>query len=194
MARAKKNELSTSEAMSPGDGYNHAPNGVDSVDDHVDELPDDLDAEGYVGVYQFPDNKRRRTPALMYLLVGLAMIVGWLVTRSGGSSMINRGFGVGGAFLVVFGIYGFLAGVKLNVHDVDALVAASTHVGFPVGHASAQLGWRGLASRPTWRVLLYSAENPPAKRGLVLVDGVDATIVADVVEDNPEDWSQYDDQ
>jgi hypothetical protein len=94
-------------------------------------------------------------------------------------------------FLIVLGIYGFAAGTKLNVHDVDALVSASSHVGFPIGHASAQLGWRGLLSRPTWRVLLYSAENPPAKRGLVLVDGVDSTIVGDLVEDNPEDWSQY---
>ncbi len=191
MARAKKNTLSE-------DLLNKAVDGVvveSSIDaDHVDELPDDLDAEGYVGVYQFPDNKRRRTPALMYLLVGAAMVIAWLVTRSGGSSLVNRGFAVGGAFLMALGIYGFVAGAKLNVHDVDALVAASTHVGFPVGHASAQLGWRGLASRPTWRVLLYSAENPPAKRGLVLVDGVDSTIVADMVEDNPEDWSQYDDQ
>lgn len=191
MARAKKNTLSE-------DLLNKAVDGVDvelGVDaEHVDELPDDLDAEGYVGVYQFPDNKRRRTPALMYLLVGAAMVIAWLVTRSGGSSLVNRGFAVGGAFLMALGIYGFVAGAKLNVHDVDALVAASTHVGFPVGHASAQLGWRGLASRPTWRVLLYSAENPPAKRGLVLVDGVDSTIVADMVEDNPEDWSQYDDQ
>jgi hypothetical protein len=191
MARPKKNELYEDLLNKTVDGVD-VELGVDA--DHVDELPDDLDAEGYVGVYQFPDNKRRRTPALMYLLVGAAMVIAWLVTRSGGSSLVNRGFAVGGAFLMALGIYGFVAGAKLNVHDVDALVAASTHVGFPVGHASAQLGWRGLASRPTWRVLLYSAENPPAKRGLVLVDGVDSTIVADMVEDNPEDWSQYDDQ
>jgi hypothetical protein len=188
MARGKKNEPSaTHQEVSDSSRENEAI-------DHVDELPDDLDAEGYVGVYQFPDNKRRRTPALLYLLVGMAMLLSWVLTRDGGSSLVNRGFGIGGTFLVVLGLYGFVAGVKLNVHDVDALVAASTHVGFPVGHASAQLGWRGLASRPTWRVLLYSAENPPVKRGLVLVDGVDSTIVADMVEDNPEDWSQYDDQ
>ena len=69
-------------------------------------------------------------------------------------------------------------------------MAATAQVGFPVGHASAQLGWRGLRSRPTWRILLYSAEEPPAKRGLVLVDGVDATVLDHFVEDNPEDWSQ----
>jgi hypothetical protein len=51
------------------------------------------------------------------------------------------------------------------------------------------MGWRGLLSRPTWRVLVYSADDPPEKRGLVLVDGVDGSIVEWLVEDNPEDWS-----
>jgi hypothetical protein len=57
----------------------------------------------------------------------------------------------------------------LDVDEQDALVAATRAVGFPVGHASAQMGWRGLLSRPTWRILLYSDQNPPAQRGLVLV-------------------------
>lgn len=187
MARANKNEQTSAK------GERSDPGALIDAD-HGDELPDDLDAENYVGVYQFPDNKRRRTPALMYVVVGLALLISWMVTRSGQSSLVNRGFGIGGAFLVVLGVYGFLAGTKLNVHDVDALVAASTQVGFPIGHASAQLGWRGLASRPTWRVLLYSAENPPVKRGLVLVDGCDGSIVGEMVEDNPEDWSQFDDR
>ena len=49
-----------------------------------------------------------------------------------------------------------------------------------------------LRSRPTWRILLYSAEEPPEKRGFVLVDGVDGEIVEQVVEANPEDWSDLD--
>jgi hypothetical protein len=32
--------------------------------------------------------------------------------------------------------------------------------------------------------------HPPAKRGLVLVDGVDGEIVQHFVEENPEDWSE----
>jgi hypothetical protein len=51
------------------------------------------------------------------------------------------------------------------------------------------MAWRGLRSRPTWRILLYSNESPPDRRGLVLVDAVDGSIVAQFVEDNPEDWS-----
>ena len=61
-----------------------------------------------------------------------------------------------------------------------------------VGHASAQLSWRGLVSRPTWRILLYSADDPPAKRGLVLVDGISGEVGDHFVEDNPEDWSSLD--
>ena len=67
--------------------------------------------------------------------------------------------------------------------------AAARDVGFPVGHASAQLGWRGLRSRPTWRVLLYSNEPSPTHRGLVLVDGIDGEIIDRFVEQNPEDWT-----
>jgi hypothetical protein len=44
-------------------------------------------------------------------------------------------------------------------------------------------------SKPTWRILLYSAENPPTKRALVLVDGITGGIIDRIVEDNPEDWS-----
>jgi hypothetical protein len=47
--------------------------------------------------------------------------------------------------------------------------------------------WRGLRSRPTWRVLVYSAESPPRQRSLVLVDAVDGTVVEHLTEDNPED-------
>ncbi len=43
-----------------------------------------------------------------------------------------------------------------------------------------------LRSRPTWRVLCYSAEDPPAQRGLVLVDAIDGEVVQFFVEANPE--------
>jgi len=105
------------------------------------------------------------------------------------SPYVNDGFLLAAVLLAAFGAYCLIAGWSLKVDERDALVAASREVGFPVGHASAQLGWRGLLSRPTWRILLYSADTPPAHRGLVLVDGVDGRIVEHFVEDNPEDWS-----
>ena len=93
----------------------------------------------------------------------------------------------------MFGLYSIVTGWNLDVDERDALVQSTKAVGFPVGHASAQMGWRGLLSRPTWRILLYSNEEPPAKRGFVMVDGVNGDVVDAFVEDNPEDWSEYED-
>lgn len=158
-------------------------------EEHRDELPADLDAAGYVGPYTFPDNKRRRSPGALYLVTG-AVLLGLFVTRGDGV-LVNGGFLVGGLALVVVGLYHFAASQPLRIDQTDALAAAGRQVGFAVGHASAQLGWRGVRSRPTWRILLYSAEDPPASRGLVLVDGVDGSTVAHFVEENPEDWSEF---
>jgi hypothetical protein len=153
-----------------------------------DELPEDLNASAYVGPYVFPNNNRRRIPGYLYLMLAAALVATRAVAGSDGV-LVNGGFLGAAALLVVFGAYHLISGFDLDVDERDALVAASREVGFAVGHASAQLGWRGLRSRPTWRILLYSAEDPPATRGLVLVDGVDGQIVAHFTEDNPEDWS-----
>ena len=157
-----------------------------------DALPEDLNVSEFVGPYVFPNNNRRRVPGYLYLLIGIGCIVLWALHRNGGAVLVNGGYLGAGVGLVVIGAYHLLAGWDLDVDERDALVSATERVGYPVGHASAQLGWRGLASRPTWRILLYSAENPPLHRGLVLVDGVDGEIVAWFTEDNPEDWSDLD--
>ena len=158
-------------------------------EDVRDALPEDLDVTGYVGPYTFPDITRRRIPGLIYLLAAVASIALWAVR--GDAVLVNDGFLLAGGFLLAVAAYCFASAWKLQVREADALVVAVREVGFAVGHASAQLGWRGLRSRPTWRILLYSAEEPPAKRGLVLVDGVDGAVLGSFVEDNPEDWSQY---
>jgi hypothetical protein len=154
-----------------------------------DVLPDDLqphlvDPEDYV----FPNNNRRRIPGYLYLAIAVGLTV--LVLMAGDSLFVNRGLLGAAVLLGLFGLYSIVSGWNLDVDERDALVAAVAEVGFPVGHASAQMGWRGLLSRPTWRILLYSADEPPTKRGFVLVDGVDASIVESFTEDNPEDWSE----
>ena len=178
-----------------------------------DELPEDLDAAGYVGPYTFPDNKRRRIPGLTYLLIGALLLAVWatagaengvLVNRGlaitgvalvalyavrGDGVLVNRGLLITGLALLAVGAYHLVAGFPLQVDQTDALAAAGRRVGFAVGHASAQLGWRGIRSRPTWRILLYSNEPTPRTRGLVMVDGVNAEVVSHYVEDNPEDWT-----
>lgn len=154
-----------------------------------DELPEDLDAaSAYVGPYSFPDIARRRIAGVIYLVLAIAMAAIWFVRGAG--VLVNSGFAVVAVVGVVVAAYHFAAGWHLEVSDGEALIAAGRVVGFPVGHASAQLAWRGLRSRPTWRILVYSAEDRPERRGLVLVDGVDGAVLEHFVEDNPEDWPE----
>jgi hypothetical protein len=158
-----------------------------------DALPSDLDVTGFVGPYKFPDNSRRRIPGIIYLVIAALCVVAWLLWNDSGSGLVNGGFLLAAGLLTATGIYSITSGWKLGIDEKQALVAATRQVGFPVGHASAQLAWRGLRSRPTWRILLYSVENPPRRRGLVLVDAVDGRVVEHLVEDNPEqDWVEPD--
>ncbi len=164
------------------------------VDDHEvrDELPEDLNAAEFVGPYLFPNNNRRRVPGYLYLLLALALLAAWALTRGSSPVLLNGGFVVAAAVLAVAGAYHLVAGWNLDIDEQAALARASKVVGFAIGHASAQLGWRGVLSRPTWRLLVYSAEDVPLQRGLVLVDGVDGEVVHWFIEDNPEDWSKLD--
>lgn len=157
--------------------------------DEGDTLPGDLDVTAYVGQYTFPDIRRRRGPGLLYLVLAMGCFALWVTHQGGGGVLVNVGFLWAAVGLAFLGWYQLAAAWPLSVRDTEALVAAAGAVGFPVGHASAQLGWRGLRSRPTWRILLYSSEEPPASRGMVLVDAVDGHVLDQIVEDNPEDWS-----
>jgi hypothetical protein len=155
-----------------------------------DDLPEDLDITAVRGVYTFPDIRRRRISGWLLLALAGFCLAAW-TARGATPILVDRGtLGVGIALLAI-GAYHLATAWPLTVRDLDALVAAAGAVGFPVGPASAQLGWRGLLSRPTWRILLYSGEDRPAKRAIVLVDGSTGTVLSYFVEDNPEDWSQY---
>jgi hypothetical protein len=149
-----------------------------------DELPAELDVTAYVGPYLFPDIRRRRIAGWIHLVIGALAL-------AGGLDSSNNGLIGGGIFLLLVAGYHFLAAWPLKTDQTEALAVASRTVGFPVGHASAQLGWRGLRSRPSWRVLVYSADAPPSMRGLVELDAVDAEVIGEYTEPNPEDWSDY---
>jgi hypothetical protein len=151
---------------------------------YADALPEDLDVEAYVGAYLFPDIKRRRIAATMYVIVGAACASGFAVSSNGGLL-------AAAIILGLVAIYHFASAWPLRVDQTESLAIASRTVGFPVGHASAQLAWRGLRSRPAWRILLYSADEPPSVRGLVELDAVDGHVLGEYTEDNPEDWSQF---
>lgn len=168
------------------DASNPAPTAAD--DELRDALPDDLNAVEYAGAYEFPDNSRRRKPGYLYLGFAAICLVLWLVKRDS-SAIVNDGFLWAAILLGVVALFSITSGWRMRVDEKQALVAAQGAVGFPVGHASAQQVWRGLRSRPTWRVLIYSAEEPPRRRGLVLVDAVDGRVLEHMVQDNPvEEW------
>lgn len=162
-------------------------NASEPVDDLRDELPDDINAADFAGAYLFPDNSRRRIPGYLYLALGLACLVAYVTSRDT-SPIVNGGFGWAALILGIAGLVSITSGWRMNVDEKEALVEAQQAIGFPVGHASAQQVWHGLRSRPTWRVLCYSTEEPPERRGLVLIDAVDGRVLQHMVEDNPEQW------
>jgi hypothetical protein len=162
---------------------------ADSVsgDDIRDELPADLDPSEFGGAYRFPDNSRRRIPGAIYLCLAAICLLLYLL-EDDGSVLVNTGFAWAAVILGAAGIFSITSGWRMHVDEKQALVAAQQAIAFPVGHASAQQVWHGVRSRPTWRVLCYSAEDPPQKRGLVLVDAVDGRVLQQLVEANPEEW------
>lgn len=146
-----------------------------------------------LGPNVFADNRRRLIPGVSYVVIGALCVMGWLVRMGDDPVLINSGMMVAGVLLIVFGAFGIVTAWSLDVDEEAALCAAAVAVGRPMGHASAQMGWRGWLSRPTWRILWYSAENPPRHRGIVFVDGHDGTVLDSVSEPNPEvgdaiDW------
>ena len=149
-----------------------------------DVLPEDLDVTAYVGPYLFPSTRRRRIPGTMYAVLAALCAGGALVFDEGGLI-------AAAVFLGLVSVYHFVTAWPLEIDQTEALLVASRTVGFAVGHASAQLAWRGLLSRPAWRILLYSADEPPTKRGLVELDAVDGHVLGEYTEPNPEDWSKY---
>lgn len=158
------------------------------MDEAMDELPADLDIEALDVTYSCPDIVQRRLAGYVYLTLAAVAAVVW-VTRNARPVLINDGIAAVALVLGLVGFYQLRAGWRLVIRELDALVAAGAAVDFTVAHASAQLGWRGLRSRPAWRILAYSAEDPPLKRALVVVDGVDGRVLEKLVEDNPEEWS-----
>jgi hypothetical protein len=157
-------------------------------DDVRDVLPADLDADAaaFAAAYRFPDNSRRRIPGAIYVGLAALCLVAYLVADS--SPIVNGGWLWAAVILGAVGLFSISSGWRMRVDEKQALVSAQQAIGFPVGHASAQQVWHGVRSRPTWRVLCYSAEEPPRRRGLVLVDAVDGHVLQHLVEDNPEEW------
>ncbi len=159
-----------------------------SPDEHTDVLPEDLNAVDNRLPFKYPDNNRRRIPGTMYAFVGVAvLVVGFFGDDD--AVLINDGLMAAGVLLLIVGVLSLTSGWSMKIDEQEALAAAGAAVNFTIGHASAQQVWRGLRSRPTWRVLCYSDEEPPRQRGLVLVDAVDGRVVQSLVESSSDEWS-----
>ena len=148
-----------------------------------DTLPTDLDlAAAQLGPYQFPDVARRNIAARLYL--GLAACCVLFGVRAHNSGLLW-----GAVLIGAIALYHIACAWPLKIDQTEALAVASRTVGFAAGHASAQVSWRGLRSRPLWRVVIYSIEEPPLQRGIVELDAVDGQVLFSTSERNPEDWS-----
>jgi hypothetical protein len=136
------------------------------------DLADSIDIEqeldsNVLGPYQFPDPTRRRTAGLVFL-VGAVLVM--LVVDGGWLPAIG---------LVGLALWNFASAWPLQVGEEQALAIAGASVDFPVGHASAAVTFAGLRSRPRWNVVVYSAEEPPEQRALVIVDALGGELVGD---------------
>jgi hypothetical protein len=141
-------------------------------------MPEDLDSS-LVGPYTFPSLRRRRNGALV-------LGVGAVLAIAGAAAGLPRGLFVAAAALAVGAVWHLAAAWPLAVDEASALEVANRQTEFAVGHASAAVGFDGWRAKPIWNVLVFSADDPPSRRGLVRVDAVDGSVVATYVEDNPE--------
>lgn len=122
-------------------------------------IEEELDSN-VVGPYRFPQPTRRRTAGWVFIVAAAVTMVlidgGWLPAIG----------------LLALAAWNFASAWPLEVDENRALSMAGAAVDFPVGHASAAVTFRGVRSRPRWSVIVYSAEEPPDKRALVVMDAV----------------------
>jgi hypothetical protein len=163
------------------------PLAVPSDEDEPPGVPPHVDVDVDFASYVFPDMAQRRITAWILWGIGGAGLLLWVFLR-GRWDWITTGALIGSILLLVLGAWFRAASWPLGLDQGEALVIATREVGFAVGHASAVLGWRGWRSRPVWRILLYSSEEPPTRRGLVELDAIDGSVFAAYQEENPEDW------
>ncbi|MFM8002750.1 MAG: hypothetical protein ACKPAJ_10120, partial [Actinomycetota bacterium] len=106
----------------------------DFRDEIRDELPEDLNVSAFVGPYKFPDNSRRRIPAVIYMCLAAVSVLLWFLKGSSESGLVSRGFLGAAVLLALVGAFSLSASWRMTVDEKLALVHATRAVGFAVGH------------------------------------------------------------
>lgn len=138
-------------------------------------VPEDLDATQREP-YTIPSTRRRKTAAIVYLSAA-ALVAG------GVAAGMPAGMLALAAMLVLLAGWHAASAWRIEILDPEALDIANRATDFPVGHASAAVGFDGWRARPVWNVLVFSADEPPSRRGLVRVDAVTGDVIETYVED-----------
>lgn len=149
-----------------------------------DALPDDLVPSAARGKYSVPDNARRRRPAVV--LMAFAALSGALwITKADGGVLVNDGFAYAAIAFLLLGLYFLASSKSVNVWEDKAIGTAKRATGLSSGSGRAQLAWRGLLGRPVWRVLIHDESGTIARRGVVIVDATDGSVVEHLTENLP---------
>jgi hypothetical protein len=143
----------------------------------AERVPDDLDATQREP-YTIPSTRRRRTAGVVHLVS--AALSGASIAAG-----LPTGMWAIAAILVVLGVWHLVSAWPITVLDPEALAIANRETDFAVGHASAAVGFDGWRARPVWNVLVFGADDPPSRRGLVRVDAVDGSVVGAYLEEVP---------
>lgn len=136
---------------------------------HAEAVPEGLDA-AQREPYTIPSTRRRRTAGVVHL-AGAAAATGAVALGASAGLLVVAGM------LAVLALWSFAGAWRIGVLDPEALEIAGREIGFAVGHASAAVSFDGVRARPVWSVLVFSADEPPTRRGLVRVDAVDGHVV-----------------
>ncbi len=144
---------------------------VDREGIHIDRslaeslaIEDELDSN-VTGPFRFPSPIRRRISGWIFTVFAVLAFL-----------LIDGGWLPAVGFVALAG-WQFASAWPLAIDEQRALEIAAARAEFAVGHASAAVTFRGWRSRPRWSVVLYSAQEPPDQRGLVVVDAVSGTVV-----------------
>ncbi|MBW3536261.1 MAG: hypothetical protein KY395_00640 [Actinobacteria bacterium] len=156
-----------------------------------DELPDDLVPSAARGKYSVPDNARRRRPAIVFMVFAAVSGALWL-TKANGGVLVNDGFAYAAIVFMLLGAYFLASSKRVNVWEDEAIATAKRGTALAGASGRAQLAWRGLVGRPVWRVLLHDESQPVVRRGVVIVDATDGSVVEKLTEDLPADESGAD--